>query len=218
MEQLQIALVVNCTEQVYELNNKSIEVVRHNVRKNCALSLKEYYEGINETIDGYVRSGRNVLIHCYYGSTRSSTCAIAYFMWKRRWTYDQAYALVSERRKECDIPYDMEMMLREYENQLVHGVQNRTVDADYYNSVITVTVKEGTNEEAVVAEMMKYTNCNHSVRIGRYERSTGCYGSTAIAFEAFIDEAVDEEVLEEEIYSCMASFDVLSVQVRVLDE
>ena len=218
LEKFHIALIVNCTEENYELHNTTIEVVKHNVRKSGVISLKQYYEDINKKIDMCTTSNRNVLIHCFYGATRSCTCAIAYFMWKRKWRYDQAFKLVSEKRRECDIPYDVEIMLREYENQLLLGVQNTDVDAVCYNCVISVTVKEGANEEELLARMMNFPDYNHGVCLGRHEVNAGCFGSQVITFQAFVDESVDDESLEQELYNYLEGFEVLSVQMRMLDE
>ena len=188
------------------------------MRKSGAISLREYYEDINKKIDSYTSSGRNVLIHCFYGMTRSCTCAIAYFMWKRKWGYDQAFHLVNEKRKECDIPYDVEIMLREYENQLLKGVQNTDVDSVCYNAVISITMKEGTNEEELLARMMMFPDYNHGVCLGRHEVTVGCFESRVMSFQAFVDESVDDESLEEELYNYLEGFDILSVQMQMLDE
>lgn len=39
-----------------------------------------------------------------------------------------------------------------------------------------------------------------------------------MSFQAFVDESVDDESLEEELYNYLEGFDILSVQMQMLDE
>ena len=46
-----------------------------------------------------LKEGRNILIHCAAGVSRSASFTIAYLMKKNKMKYEDAYALVKEKRK-----------------------------------------------------------------------------------------------------------------------
>ena len=51
-----------------------------------------------EFIDDAIEKGGKVYVHCHQGVSRSSSMTIAYLMWKRDLTFDQAFQHVKERR------------------------------------------------------------------------------------------------------------------------
>lgn len=44
-----------------------------------------------EYIDSALKEGGRVLVHCRGGRSRSSTCVIAYIMWKQRISMEEAF-------------------------------------------------------------------------------------------------------------------------------
>ena len=157
LHQHQISFIVDCANQFYQLSDPSIEIAHFNVRSHGIQTIKEHFDSINKEIDSFVRGNKNVLIHCYYGMTRSCSCAIAYFIWKNQWSFDQAFELVSSKRRECDIPFDYEEYLREYENQC-KGFRNEQIDRIETNCLITVTIPDDQSHEKVIAEVSRFTN------------------------------------------------------------
>lgn len=63
-----------------------------------ALINKHFREAI-DFIEGHIREGRNVLVHCRVGMSRSATLVIAYLMHKEWLSYDEAYKKVKEKRR-----------------------------------------------------------------------------------------------------------------------
>ena len=57
-----------------------------------------HLEGAVECIDAALTRGKNVLVHCQQGVSRSATIVIAYLIRKRGMTYDAAAAFVRQRR------------------------------------------------------------------------------------------------------------------------
>lgn len=52
-----------------------------------------------EFISSALDKGENILVHCYFGVSRSSTAVIAYMMKKHNLEYQQAFDLVKSKRK-----------------------------------------------------------------------------------------------------------------------
>ncbi|XP_075158808.1 dual specificity protein phosphatase MPK-4 [Haematobia irritans] len=50
-------------------------------------------------IDGAIKKGECILVHCYFGVSRSSSAVIAYIMKKNKMDYNTAYELVKSKRR-----------------------------------------------------------------------------------------------------------------------
>lgn len=57
----------------------------------------------------------NVLVHCYYGQSRSCTITIAYLIKAHKMSYKNAYDLVKKQREKCDPNPSFVKMLKAYE-------------------------------------------------------------------------------------------------------
>ena len=145
--------------------------------------------------------------------TRSCSCAIAYFIWKNQWSFDQAFELVSSKRRECDIPFDYEEYLREYENQC-KGFRNEQIDRIETNCLITVTIPDDQSHEKVIAEVSRFTNKEKDIFIMKNQIGEGVYGTKEIVFDAFIPEERDEEYVEELLNDHLLEMDIHSVRIQ----
>ena len=149
--------------------------------------------------------------------TRSCSCAIAYFIWKNKWSFDEALNLVQTKRRECDIPFDYEEYLREYENQL-KGFKNEQIDRIEANCLITVTIPASGSHERIIAEVSRFTNKENDIRIMRNQLEEGVFGTKEVVFEAFIPEERDEEGIEELLNDHLLEMDIHSVRIDRVDE
>lgn len=69
-----------------------------NILDNSNQSLLRHFPAAIAFIkDGILRGG-GVLVHCYAGVSRSSTCTIAYLMQEKEMSFDDAFSYVSKRR------------------------------------------------------------------------------------------------------------------------
>lgn len=189
MHRNNILLIINCCEQVYFLSDPSIEVIRHRVLDHGKLSILDYTNNVNQRIQNVANSNQNVLIHCTYGQTRSCSCAIGYFIWKNRWSYDQAYHLVSKQRPVIDIPFEYEQYLREYESQLLRGIVNKSIDKICPNCAIALAIDEDANKASLLAKLGQVSS---DICVGDSEVCEGYYGGCVLRVNAFVPESLQE--------------------------
>jgi len=70
-----------------------------------------------EFIDRHIRAGDSVLVHCAKGRGRSATLLAAYLMRYRGYSYEEAQALMSERRPLVNLQGRHERVLKEWIRQ-----------------------------------------------------------------------------------------------------
>ncbi|KAG6836466.1 hypothetical protein H0H93_007746 [Arthromyces matolae] len=68
-----------------------------------SVDLKPHLEAACNYIDRALRSGKNVLVHCQQGISRSPAIVIAYLIRNQGMTYDSAFALL-QRKRACVKP------------------------------------------------------------------------------------------------------------------
>ena len=83
LDELNIGLIVNVTKEIpnyYE--DGSYEYIKIPIYDDNNASLKEYFDKTAESIILYTMNNpdKNVLVHCYMGSSRSTTIVIAYLL------------------------------------------------------------------------------------------------------------------------------------------
>lgn len=206
--------MVNCCEQSYQLKDTSIEVVRHNVLYHGNLSILDHINNINMKIQSAVDKNRNVLIHCTLGQTRSCSCAICYFIWRDRCSYDEAYKLVESHRPEIDIPFNLEQYLREYESQLIRGYVNKDIDRIDPNCQIEVAVEEGADANALIS---KIKSVSSEITFCGVEKRDGFYGGSILGVNVFVPDSLQTN-LEDILQELYQELSVRSVHVVWLDE
>ncbi|KAF9444655.1 phosphatases II [Macrolepiota fuliginosa MF-IS2] len=67
------------------------------------VDIRPHLEAACNYIDTSLRSGRNVLVHCQQGVSRSAAVILAYLIRNRGMTYDSAYAYL-KRKRACVKP------------------------------------------------------------------------------------------------------------------
>lgn len=69
-----------------------------NIGDNSEVQLIPHIADIVRFQDSNLCEGRNVLVHCGAGVSRAGSAVVAYLMWKRRMSYEEALAFVQKRR------------------------------------------------------------------------------------------------------------------------
>ena len=83
LNELNIGLIVNVTKEIpnyYEEDD--FEYIKIPIYDDNNASLREYFDRTAESIILYIMNNpdKNVLVHCYMGSSRSTTIVIAYLL------------------------------------------------------------------------------------------------------------------------------------------
>ncbi|KAG6828986.1 hypothetical protein H0H92_006108 [Tricholoma furcatifolium] len=76
---------------------------RIQILDQSSVDLKPHLEAACNYIDRALRSGRNVLVHCQQGISRSPAIVIAYLIRNHGMSYDNAFALI-KRQRACIKP------------------------------------------------------------------------------------------------------------------
>jgi atypical dual specificity phosphatase len=86
-----------------------MEVRRMPIEDFSPSDMRKKLRGCVREVDGLIRAGHVVYLHCNAGINRSPTVAVAYLHWAEKWDLRAAYKHVIECRP-CD-PYVHEIML-----------------------------------------------------------------------------------------------------------
>lgn len=80
-------------------------------------NLSSYFSLTNRFIDKYIECG-GVLVHCSAGISRSSTIILAYIMYKKRKTFEDAYQYLQDKHPITDPNLGFIIQLQQYEKEL----------------------------------------------------------------------------------------------------
>jgi protein-tyrosine phosphatase len=80
--------------------------------------MSQHFDEAIAFIEEQLNAGRNLLVHCHAGVSRSATVMIAYLMTKNQWNYDDALAFLRTKRKWVRPNPGFEKQLRDYEARL----------------------------------------------------------------------------------------------------
>lgn len=125
-----IIAIVNVT---YELKNKFYNTVNYhniNIDDDYDTKIIPYLLPAIKFINKYVSIGKNVLVHCFAGKSRSASICIAYLMWQNKWTYKIAYNYLKEKRHVIEPNESFSQQLIDYENEIMNY---KMIDDDIKN-------------------------------------------------------------------------------------
>ncbi|KAH8078421.1 DSPc-domain-containing protein [Cristinia sonorae] len=94
-----------------------LESYRLDIMDSTSADIKPHLEATVRWIDDRLRKGRNVLVHCQQGVSRSAAVVIAYLIYTHNMSYDSAFDLV-KRKRACVKPNSgFVRALQEWEKQ-----------------------------------------------------------------------------------------------------
>lgn len=80
--------------------------------------IRKYFEETNEFINNAIINGKNVLVHCHAGISRSSSIIIAYLMKHKLMNFNKAFELIKEKRGKIQPNSGFILQLKDYEKEL----------------------------------------------------------------------------------------------------
>ena len=122
LKEQNIGLVVNCTKDIpnYFEDEEDIEYERVDVQDVNGANILPYIKKVVPIIEKYIEKNpeKNILVHCFMGSSRSASIVIGYLMKKLSLRRRDALNLAKQKRDLVNINTDFFEQLREYEKFL----------------------------------------------------------------------------------------------------
>lgn len=110
-----ISAIVNCTCTVENKFEDKITYLTVPIRDVASENIIDYFDQTFDFIEDQLSKGKNVLVHCAAGISRSVSIVIAYLMRKNRLKMEDAFYLVKSKRDRADPNFGFVCSLREYE-------------------------------------------------------------------------------------------------------
>lgn len=122
LKQDNIGLIVNCTRDIpnYFESTGEFQYERVDVQDVNDANILPYIKKCVPKIEKYIKKNpeKNVLVHCFMGSSRSATIVIGYIMKKFKLRRRDALNLAKEKRDLVNINTDFFEQLLDYEKHL----------------------------------------------------------------------------------------------------
>ena len=133
LKNLQINYILNCAIECENKNLPSdINVFHAKINDYPYFQISSYFEKTNSFINKAKLSGRNILIHCQLGISRSTTCLIAYMIKYLGYTTLSALQHIKRKRPQVMPNFGFIHQLKNYENKLKIGdSKNKSDDGDF---------------------------------------------------------------------------------------
>ncbi|KIY69820.1 phosphatases II [Cylindrobasidium torrendii FP15055 ss-10] len=103
-------------------NDRGIESYHIKINDSDSVDMSPFLEDVCTHIDSSLKSGKNVLVHCQQGISRSAAVVIAYLIQSRGMTYDSAFGLLKECRPCVKPNVGFVRALKEWEGRWHHPV------------------------------------------------------------------------------------------------
>ena len=117
-----IGMIVNCTIDVdnYFEDTNEFEYVRVDVYDNNEASILKYLDNTVDSINDFLTKNphKNILVHCFMGSSRSATIIIAYMIKYLNYTRREALSYIKNKRDIVNLNINFFKELKKYENSL----------------------------------------------------------------------------------------------------
>tara|TARA_R110002050_G_scaffold120710_1_gene238830 strand:+ start:1867 stop:2751 length:885 start_codon:yes stop_codon:yes gene_type:complete len=118
---LHLDAIVNCTKELPQVpTSQSFNIEHHRVSLVDELS-EDILSVLAPTvglIDSLLLEGKNVLVHCARGASRSASIVIAYIMLYHKNSLDDAYSFVKHCREDVRPNPGFEIQLRKFEEKI----------------------------------------------------------------------------------------------------
>ncbi|KAL3321151.1 hypothetical protein Ciccas_000184 [Cichlidogyrus casuarinus] len=122
LKSLGITHIINVTRKLQFLDEKQYNCLRLPVSDNAEADLKPYFGEAIRFIDEARKAGKNVLVHCKAGISRSPAVVMAYLMMRSSLNLKMVYRLVKSRRRLIAPHLSFIVQLSELEEEMERGM------------------------------------------------------------------------------------------------
>lgn len=116
LEKQNIGLIINCSNDIPHYFPETFEYHRVSVQDKEAENILLFLNTTSDTIHNYLRNNpnKNILIHCFMGSSRSATILIGYIMKYKGYSRRDALNFLRDERELVNINIDFFEQLGRY--------------------------------------------------------------------------------------------------------
>jgi atypical dual specificity phosphatase len=117
MKDADIGTIINVTKEIPNYFQKDFRYFKISLNdQNHESFTNELFERVNSFISLYTndKKGKNTLIHCYMGSSRSATIVSAYMIKKYGYTVDECVTILRSKREIVNINTKFAKNLQDY--------------------------------------------------------------------------------------------------------
>ena len=111
--------ILNTTEEVENSYPDKFVYKRISIPDKTSTNIEQYFEECFEFIQNAVSKKGVVLVHCYYGASRSASVVIGYLIKHERMRYHEALGYLQILRPETHPNDGFQKQLRQFELQVL---------------------------------------------------------------------------------------------------
>ena len=116
LDQFEIQGILNVTQELPQyFTDSDFSYLQLPVRDTRDAFLLNHYEKAFQFFEDCQKNQKNVLVHCYMGSSRSASTIIYYMIRKHGYQFDEAFQYLKERRPHVNLNTNFEQELRQFE-------------------------------------------------------------------------------------------------------
>ena len=119
LEKDNVGLIINCSKDIPNYFEDELKYLRVNVEDKLDQCIYKYLDSTITTMHKYLTDNpnKNILVHCFMGSSRSATVIIAYLIKYRKYTRRDALLFLKQKRHLVNINVDFFKQLKRFEEE-----------------------------------------------------------------------------------------------------
>jgi len=123
LEKQNIGLIINCSNDIPHYFPENFDYRRIGVQDKLLENIYPYLNTTADTIDNYLRRNpdKNILIHCFMGSSRSATILMAYIIKYKGYSRRDALNFLRDKRNLVNINIDFFNQLGDLEEIILNN-------------------------------------------------------------------------------------------------
>lgn len=100
LQRLDIKVIINISRELSNYHEDDFEYFPYKINDSEGEDITQFLEESYQAIKG--SKDKNILIHCYMGASRSASLVLYYLMREKKLSFDDALALIKEKRSSVN--------------------------------------------------------------------------------------------------------------------